>query len=359
MRGLRLVALLAGAGALLGASSASASRPLSSPVPGPGGGGSASEPQALQLLGAAARAARLRSWSGTQYLVTWRDGDASSAVVDVRHSPGKGLQVTASPTAAGDVSDAATEVQTDVLDERLLGLLADHYVLQVAGRQECVGRVAQVVEALRPGGASVAGRFWLDTATGLVLRREVYGATGGTVRSTAYVALDVAPAPDTRTSSLKPPTAPGSAAFAAADAAELEGLRRDGWTVPDELPGELQVFNIELTDRGAARVLHLAYSDGLSRLSLFAQPGRIGDRHLPGFVHGRMAGADAWVRSASPERVVWSGRGTVWTLLSDAPPEVVRGVIGALPHDKPPDRGIMARLGRGLSGVGSWLNPFA
>ena len=83
---------------------------------------------------------------------------------------------------------------TPELDERLLGLLAQHYDLAVAGEGRCVGRAAHVVEARRPGVAgagAVAGRFWLDAASGLVLRREVYDARGERLRSSAFVELSV------------------------------------------------------------------------------------------------------------------------------------------------------------------------
>jgi hypothetical protein len=49
----------------------------------------------------------------------------------------------------------------------------------------------------------------------------------------------------------------------------------------------------------------------------------------------------------------------VFTLLSDAPPETVGAAVRVLPHEKAPRRGLLARLGRGLARVGSWLNPFS
>ena len=129
--------------------------------------------------------------------------------------------------------------------------------------------------------------------------------------------------------------------------------------MPQTLPGHLQLFDVAVTAPGGVRVLHLAYSDGLSRLSLFAQPGRLGEWALTGFRHQPLGGADTWVLPGSPQRVVWNGGGNVWTLLSDAPTEVIGQVVGALPRELPPDRSLRARLSRGLARVGSWLNPFA
>ena len=139
----------------------------------------------------------------------------------------------------------------------------------------------------------------------------------------------------------------------------LAGLGQRGWTVPAVLPGQLQLVQASMSHPGGAAVLHLAYFDGVSRLSLFAQVGGLGDRRLAGFVHQPMSGADSWVRSTSPERVVWTGDGAVWTLLSDASPAVVRSVVGALPRDATPEVGPLARLDRGVARIGSWLNPFS
>ena len=139
----------------------------------------------------------------------------------------------------------------------------------------------------------------------------------------------------------------------------LSGLGQGGWTVPAVLPGHLQLVQASMSHPGGAPVLHLAYFDGVSRLSLFAQAGSLGDRKLAGFVHQPMSGADSWVRSTSPERVVWTGDGAVWTLLSDASPAVVRSVVGALPRDATPKVGPLARLDRGVARIGSWLNPFS
>ena len=139
----------------------------------------------------------------------------------------------------------------------------------------------------------------------------------------------------------------------------LAGLGQSGWTVPAVLPGHLQLVQASMSHPGGAPVLHLAYFDGVSRLSLFAQAGGLGERQLAGFVHQPMSGADSWVRSTRPERVVWTGDGAVWTLLSDASPAVVRSVVGALPRDATPEVGPLARLDRGVARIGSWLNPFS
>ena len=124
--------------------------------------------------------------------------------------------------------------------------------------------------------------------------------------------------------------------------------------MPEQLPDGFRLFET----RPSGEVLHLAYTDGLSTLSLFAQDGRLGSEAVDGFAAERVGGRPVWVRRAAPERVVWSGGGRVWTLVSDAPEDAVRAAVGALPRDKAPDDGLRARLGRGLGRLGGMLNPF-
>lgn len=344
MRRLGLLVLLAGAGVVLaGLPATAAPRPAPTATAPP-------EARALALLTQAARAAQTRSYSGTQYVTTWHDGGATSAVADVRHAPGSAAVVAVRPTAgdSADLGETAVVLASD-LDLRLLRLLAEHYALVSAAYATVVGRKARVVEALRDNGA-VAGRFWLDAATGLVLRRESFDTAGRLVRTSAFTTLTIDPGQDPLAADTMVPVL---------DRAEVAYLRSAGWRIPDELPGDLELFDARLRVRQGQQVLHLSYSDGLSALSLFAQKGRLGSAPLAGFTRAKMGGSTVWVRAASPERVVWGGDGRVFTLLSDASPETVRSAVDALPHDRAPRTGLLARLERGLKRLGSWLNPFA
>jgi sigma-E factor negative regulatory protein RseB len=358
MSRLRLLVLVAGAGTLLaGMQGGAAARTATLPAP-PGNG--MGETQALELLGVAAQAARTRTYSGTQYVSSWRADTASSDVADIRHSPATGSVVQVRPTADG-ADDAHVVTSTTDLDVRLLRLLADHYLLVRAGDERCTGRTAHVVEALRSGldgPAAVAGRFWVDASSGLVLRREVFDTSGRLVRSSAFAELTVEPAPGSAPAAAvhvpaELPVAPGKLPEQA-----LAGLREDGWQIPSDLSGDLQLFDARVRSHEGRQVLHLSYSDGLSTLSLFAQRGHLGSTPLNGFAKRKVGSAPVWVRTANPERVVWGGGGKVFTLLSDAPPEAVRAAVTALPHDRPPRTGLFARLERGLARLGSWLNPF-
>lgn len=347
MTRLRLLLLVAGAGTLLaGVPAQGAVRASPEPTPS---GAAATEGRAVQLLSAASRAARTRTYSGTQYVSTWRANVASSSIADVRHTPVGGSVVDVRPTADRG-AEAAVTMATD-LDPRLLGLLADHYVLSMAPDASYAGRTARVVEARRPGASEVAGRFWIDADSSLLLRREAFDQSGRLLRSSAFASLVVAPAVAESVASPDDDGKLGSS--------DIARLRADGWQVPASLAGDLELYDARVRTHGGERVLHLAYSDGLSTLSLFAQRGRLGSNRMAGFAREKVGRASVWVRTSSPERVVWGGGGRVFTLLSDAPPEQVRSAVRVLPHEKAPSNGLLARLGRGLARLASWLNPFS
>ncbi len=351
MSSLRLLVVCAGTGVLLtGLPSAAftlpdvdseASQVLSPSVP------------AMALLEGAVRSARTRTWSGTQHVVSVRDGQPSFAVLAVRHTPGSG-------SAVRLMFSEQEALAPDALDTRLLGLLAGHYDLRVAGRSLCAGRPAVLVEARRPGQVgvgSVAGRFWLDADTGLVLRREVHDSRGSVIRSSAFVDLQVdgpVVASAVSAAALEPLHPTGQRLSDDA----LQAMEAQGWPVVHQLPSGLELFESRLHEREGVDVLQLSYSDGLSTLSLFVQEGELAKD--PEGTPQSMGGGTVWVGKGFPERVVWSGDGRTWTLVSDAPAQVVSDALLVLPHRQARvvDDGVGSRVWRGMSRVGSWLNPF-
>ena len=340
MRRLRLVLVLAG---LAGLEALATGAPVLAVVPGPDAGGSASSP-AMQLLDNAARVARERPWSGVQQVTSWRSGQTHTAVLTVTHDPDGGSVVRDAEDPA-----AVLTVPSGVLDERLVGLLGSRYALSITATGVCAGHVTDVVEARRPGlagPAGVAARFWVDRGTGMVLRRDVLDGAGRMVRRTAFVHLD-----GTAASYAEPVSRTLRPMGRWVTSAELERLNP---SAPAELPDGMQLFEARMHDR----VLQLAYSDGLSTLSLFVQPGDV-PPSLAGAVQ-RRGGHDVIAVSARPDQLVWAGGGRTWTLISDAPSDTVDAVVSALPHGAGPAvaDALPARTWRGLARVGRWLNPF-
>lgn len=327
MKRLRLAAVLTGVGALVVCPGVRASV-----LPDPGSDGSTAVQRSspgLALLETAARVAVSHAWSATQRVITVSNGAS---------------QVVVAPTGHGAAGGG--------VDEQLFGLLSSNYDVTIGPTTVCQGRPARLVEVRRPGAdgaAAVAGRFWIDMATGLVLRRDVMDLKGSVLRRVEILGLHLGP----------PATAPVSDAAAPhgerLDAVGLAAMEQQGWPVPRSLPEGLELYDARWLD---GEVLQLAYSDGLSTLSLFVQQGEV-TPHATGIVR-QVAGGPVWEAPGEPERVVWASGGHTWTLVSEADPALVDEVLAELPHTthEITQDGLVPRIWRGLCRVGAWLNPF-
>ena len=63
-------------------------------------------------------------------------------------------------------------------------------MVAVAGRGQVAGRPARIVTVRRPGGG-VAAWFWLDSATGLPLRKEMFDAGARLISSVTFAEVDI------------------------------------------------------------------------------------------------------------------------------------------------------------------------
>lgn len=323
MRTARLVAATGSASALL------------LTLPAPAQAGDPDGERALALLLDASRAARVRTWAGTERVEAWTGGTSRSALVDVRSSPSGAV------AALRSGQPGVATVPSALLDERVVRLLAARHRLQVAAATTCAGRAALLVEA-RDAAGRVAGRFWLDRDTGLLLRREVYDGSGAPLRSAAFLDVQVggpAPRRQLERAAERPPLHAG---------ASRSGVAATG-------PAELGRYALYDAHR-EGDVVHLAYSDGLTALSLFRQPGRAQDAG-PGWVVRHVDDVPVQVQEGTPSRWVWQGGGEVFVLLSDAPETDLRAVVRALPHEDEPAESLWTRLARGLARVLSSLDP--
>ncbi len=314
-----------------------------SPTPSPRSM-SAEEVRAIGLLRRAADAGRDLAYSGTQFVVSWSTAGTSSVVVDLQHLPGRGVVARLSGATA---AVAAEDQGAAALDPRALAVLERHYSLSVGDKlSQCAGHPAHVVEARPRGSSTVAGRFWLDQVTGLVLRRELYDRTGRTVRAAAFVDIDMSvPRP-----SVSPSHGAAGDTGSTMSADKLADLRGDGWQIPERLGG-LELFDA----RSHLGVVHLSYTDGLFAVSVFSQPGRLNPDSVKGWQAVRLAGTPAWTRPGLSRRVVWSGGGWVHTAVADAPDAIVTAAVAAFASR--PRESFRHRIGRGFDRMGSWLDP--
>lgn len=202
---------------------------------------------------------------------------------------------------------------------------------------------ATPVHLVRRSSAVVEEVVYVDDVTALPVRRETRDADGDVLRVVAYTSLSLVDV--------------GSAAsVAAADGhgpgpPEVDALIDDGYDVPDTLPA-----GFRLVGAGHQQGMAIArYGDGLSALSVYQQHGRLDPSRLDGATVQELAGRHVWAWPGSePLRLVWTGGDRTWTVVSDAPLEVVEDAIASLPgdhigHDVP------SRISRGLARAIGWV----
>jgi sigma-E factor negative regulatory protein RseB len=318
----------------------------------------------LRLLSEAATACRQVSYQGVQ-LTAWRGPDGNwTSVVNVWHQRDHQtlIQTAALPAAArpryqanadpdGDDDDAGQRDPGGIMSmtPQMVALLAQNYQVSLGGRGQVAGRTAQEL-VLRHRDGRLAARVWLDTATKLPLRRETFDDRARMVSEDVFVSLKLgspsaAAVPRTAVVSGGRPLAGG----------QLARLRAAGWPLPAQLPGQLSLVQASETSGPAAVVVDLAYSDGLSVVSLFVQRGHLPER-LNGWSQVALRGDRVYAAGPDQRSVAWSARGFVYTLIADAPEQTLDQAVGALPHNARP--GFLGRMGRGLGRLISWLNPF-
>ncbi len=322
--------------------------------PGPG------TDQGITLLRQAAAAGRTVPYRGVQMISWWGPQKTTTTVVHVAHEPGDGtlLQMAgtgAQPAAATYVPDTPGIQEPGSafgVTEEALSLLAQNYRVVAGGTGSAGSRPAQIVEARR-GDGTVAARFWLDEATKVPLRRELFDRRSRMINEDAFIDLDIGRSAVTGV--LDEQAAAARPWRDELSGSDLATLRARGWPLPERLPSGLSLFEARQAGTASGPVFQLGYSDGLSGVSLFVQRGGL-PRTLAGYQKCDVAGHDVYQRDSAQQLLTWAGRGHVYTVIADAPAGTVDAVVDALPHDAAP--GFWGRLGRGLARLASWANPF-
>ncbi len=312
----------------------------------------------VRLMHEAAAACQSVPYSGVQFAAWWGGGGATASVVQVWHRPGSAMLAQAADTEDAPQGSAQRRDIQSALDQdgvlwespQLLELMQANFSIDYAGRSSADARPAEMVELHRPDG-SLAARFWLDAATSLPLRREVFDDASHMISEDAFIsvamgsrALSAMPDPD------------GQPWTAQLDRAGLASLRSRGWPVPARLSDGLALFAASHTSTSAGEVADLSYSDGLSVVSLFVQRGQLPSA-LPGWHSVTAGGHIVYTVDPDERSLAWSAGGFVYTLIADAPPSTVSEVVAGLPHQDQP--GFWVRMARGFRRLASWANPFS
>jgi sigma-E factor negative regulatory protein RseB len=328
-----------------------AAHPDSSEVPAEG------HDDGMAVLRAAAEADGSVAYTAVRELRGPEEIDGEAVRIRIVNQPGEGIAL-APVEKDGDTGGYTFAVAASsalvTLDERLLGMLEDTYEVVDAGSAEMDGRGARVVEALRSDG-SVAGRFWVDAETGVLLARTVYADSGAAALRTRLADIEFG-------EGHWPSDAIGGEPWGdALTVGEREELRAEGWVLNEHLTWDLRLVDARSTRHGRQRVVHLVYSDGLSQVSVFAQRGKLGTEH-PSTVHNGYVGTRSGGSGVTPQhdtifggevgqyQSMWQADGFVYTVLADAPAGLASSAVSALPG--PEGSGFWARVQRGLSRLG-------
>lgn len=316
------------------------------PTPGVGD----DERRAVDLLSRAMTVAGRTTYQGVQQLRTWSGGESSVATVRVRNIPGRGTFVT--DTSGGRSVSAASAAQGRTSGPRL-DLLTANYRIVRSGAATVAGRLADVVDA-RLGAHRLMARYWLDRATGLMLRRDAFGDDGAPARRSVFTEVEIGATPSgTATPAAAPPVDLGRRI----PMPDVGRLRGEGWAVPRSLGSLLTLYDVRRTEHGGGEALHLSYSDGISAVSVFEQRGHLDESHLDGWHHARVGGRTVYVRDTVPRQLMWAGPETVFTVVADAPDTTVDDAVRALPREQA-HPGFWSRMARGFGRIVSWCNPF-
>lgn len=326
----------------------------------------------LLLMSAAAAACQSVSYRGVQIVAWSSPGESSSYLLDVWHRPGE-------PELAQDGGDgddqgsfartpgaASGGVAVGVLSisPGMLSVLRSNYVIEYDGSGSSSSRPALIVAVRRHDG-TLAARYWIDRATSLPLRREMFDQSGHRVSEGAFIDLeigdhDIGLVPAAQGPAWNPyvPTAPGRATGSPPTTARLTALREQGWPVPKTLAGNMALAGVTRAATRSGPVLDASYSDGLSVVSVFMQRGQLPAR-LAGWHLAHVGGLQVYSTGSGDldeQGLAWSAHGLVYTVIADAPPETVAQIVAQLPHDR--DTGFWQRVARGLRRIGSWFDPF-
>ena len=189
--------------------------------------------------------------------------------------------------------------------------------LDLHGTAEVAGRPSRVVVA-RHGHGPVRARFYVDEASGILLRRDVLAPTGRLDRSVRFIRV--------KTGNIRPAVPPLPEGGPKAHSTRDVGGE---FLAPEHLGSGFRLLGRYEHPGGAVQ---LFYSDGLFGLSVFEQSGLVDWASLPD--GGSSATIDSsrarWYATDAGSVVVWGRDGLVLTGVSDAPPDTVRDAVATI-----------------------------
>lgn len=278
-------------------------------------------------------------------LVVYMGDPQSAAVLDVRSGPdgrfvraeagsdvvrlwrnGRLGRVEGADASFEDVTSPAADIDTEQVLEK--------YEVGVGVPVDMLGVEVVPLSLVRRIDRAEVETLWVHAATGMVYRRELYGATGDLVGLTTILDMRWGERGEMETPDEAAP-APERVEASSDEAA------------PDRLSYGYELVHASSLDSGGATSTHWLYSDGLHALSVFSTPG--GFRPPEGFEEASVEGA--WV-GPGPGTWAWEGDGASWVLVAEEPALDAEELTAALPRGGP---SIWARLGSVWSRLFGWI----
>jgi hypothetical protein len=310
-------------------------------------GTSLTPPEAQAIMQRTADAAHSVSYSGHQSFFAYRNGGAIAAQVTVDARAGQGSQVLVNSPTGQQVFEgfSVAIISSRVVDDELLKLLERNYRLSGTRGASVAGRSATVVTATRDRDDSVAARWWIDDATGIVLWQETYDSNGSVDLSFGFTSISVSHG-DSILEHL-PPRLAVPRTNTSLTLSSAGQLNASGWSCTRQLAG-LSLVRIRSDQPGNPQAVHLVYSDGLSTVSVFEQRGR-----LNAVPEGSQwdAGLAAHVRRGASTVATWQSGEMVFTVVTDGSAGLLAGAVGSLPHDRAAMRTTLDRITAGWARI--------
>jgi hypothetical protein len=305
--------------------------------------------EARGALVRASAAAGTFSYSGTQAFTAVLNGMTVSAVVQIDSRTEQGSQLTVFDPRGDKVLAGYTRpaVQSRMVDKQLLYLLERNYRMSGWAGTTTAGRPATVVEV--SSGSTVAARWWIDDATGLLLGQETYDPQGQVTLSSRFISLRIGSA----SSILEhlPPRLSVSTTTSALTLSSSPQLTARGWSCSHSLAG-LALVRVRTDRADSPNVLHLVYSDGLNTVSVFQRRGLLGG---PPRAAPWNPDLGAYLRPGTLSLATWQSGATVYTVITDGPTKLLAEAVRGLPHEPLPSATTMDRVQAGWADILSRL----
>jgi anti-sigma factor RsiW len=305
--------------------------------------------EARDALVRASAAAGTFSYSGRQVFTAVLNGMTVSAVVQIDSRTEQGSQLTVFDARGDKVLAGYTQpsVQSRMVDKHLLYLLERNYHLSGWSGTTTAGRPATVVEV--SSGGSVAARWWIDDATGLLLAQETYDRQGEVSLSSRFISLRIGSV----SSILEhlPPRLGVSTTTSALTLSSSPQLTARGWSCSHSLAG-LALVRVRTDRADNPNVLHLVYSDGLNTVSVFQRRGVLGG---PPQEAPWNTDLGAYLRPGTLSLATWQSGATVYTVITDGPTKLLAEAVRGLPHEPLPSPTTMDRVQAGWADILSRL----